>query len=112
MLVMEWIRRHGLSLRSDNLDSVGELYPKDGLRQLVVAPSRRRQPLSPASASSEIIGRAVLLGNAPKVVREAREPRYHFVAVVGHHAPTGGLRNRRARRLLCRSTRTLNSATL
>ena len=27
----------GLSLRSDNFDSVGELYPEDNFRQLVVA---------------------------------------------------------------------------
>ena len=37
-------------MRSDDLDSVGELYTEDDFRQLVVA-SRRRQLLSAASAS-------------------------------------------------------------
>ena len=35
--VMEGIRRQGLSLRSDNLDSIDELYTEDDFRQRVVA---------------------------------------------------------------------------
>src|SRR5262245_14245224 len=36
ILVTEGVSGNGLSLRSDDLDSVGELYTEDDLRQLVV----------------------------------------------------------------------------
>src|SRR5215208_3881842 len=36
ILVAEGVRRQRLSLRSDDLDSVGELYSEDNFRQLVV----------------------------------------------------------------------------
>jgi hypothetical protein len=51
-------------LRSDNLDSVGELYTEDDFRQLVVQ-LRRRQLLSAASASLTIMASAVLLERHP-----------------------------------------------
>jgi hypothetical protein len=51
-------------LRSDDLDTVGELYSKDNFRQLVVT-VETTQLFSTASASLKIMASAVLLERHP-----------------------------------------------
>ena len=55
-----------MSLRSDDLNSVGELYAENEFRQLVVA-SRQRQLFSATSASLKIMASAILLERRPLV---------------------------------------------
>jgi hypothetical protein len=61
-LVTEGSGGSDLSLRSDNLHSVGELYTEDDFRQLVVA---IRQLFSAASANLKIMASAVLFERHP-----------------------------------------------
>jgi hypothetical protein len=65
----------GSGLQSDNFDSVGELYTEDDFRQWLW-PLKRRQLRSAASASLNIMARAVLLERHPL----ARTVRWRTVA--------------------------------
>jgi hypothetical protein len=65
--VTEGIRRQRLSLRSDNVDSFGELYTEDDFRQLVVAMEATPTFFSAASASLKIMASAVLFEMATRL---------------------------------------------